>query len=118
MQYELKPTLKTTKTTNRKEPESLNFKDILLTKRKKKKPSLLASSKAIPKKYKKIRQKKNDELNIIKQVVMYPRHRLAGKIKTLTDDNDVEIIKEVPLHLGERLKCLTRDMYDDMKTVN
>ena len=53
MQYELKTTLKTTKTTNRKEPESLNFKDILLTKRKKKKPSLLASSKAIPKKYKK-----------------------------------------------------------------
>ena len=49
---------------------------------------------------------------------MYPRHRLAGKIKTLTGDNDVEFIKQVPLHLGERLKCLTRDMYDDMKTVN
>ena len=40
-----------------KTPKTLNFKDILLTKRKKKKSLSLPTSKAMNKKYKKIRQK-------------------------------------------------------------
>ena len=68
MQY--KPITATTKTTIKKEPESLNFKDILPPKRKKK-PSLLAASKAIRKNYKKLRQKKNHRLKIIKEVSMH-----------------------------------------------
>ena len=63
MQYEL--------TTIKKEPKRLNFKDVLLPKRKKKKPSLFASSEAICKKYKEIRQKKKDQLKFIKQVLMH-----------------------------------------------
>ena len=40
---------------------------------------------------------------------MHPR----DKIKNLTDDNEIEFIKQVPLHPCERLKHLTRDMYND-----
>lgn len=47
-----KPIAETTNTTIKKKPESLNFKEILLPKRKKKQ-SLLAASKAIRKYYKK-----------------------------------------------------------------
>ena len=39
-------------------------------------------------------------------------------MKNLTNDNDIEFIKQVSLHPDERLKCLTRDMYDDRETVN
>ena len=49
-----------------KTPETLNFKDILLPKRKMKKSSLLSTSKATSKKYQKIRRKKNDKLKFIK----------------------------------------------------
>ena len=73
-QYEL--------TTIKKEPESLNFKDVLLPKRKKKKPSLFASSEAICQKYKEIRQKKKDQLKFIKQVLMHSIDR--RKIKELS----------------------------------
>lgn len=72
---------KTTATT-KKEPESLNLKDILLPKRRKKKSSLLAVSKATRKRYKKIRRKKIDQLKFIKQVVMHLRDRFVQKIKT------------------------------------
>ena len=99
----------TTTTTIKKEPESFDFKDILLPKRIKKKSFLLAVSKANRKKFKKIRHKKNDELKFIKQVPMHPR----DKIKNLTDDNEIEFIKQVPLHPCKRLKHLTRDMYND-----
>ena len=47
MQYEPK----TTTATIKKEPESLNFKNVLLPKRKKKKSSLLAANETIRKKY-------------------------------------------------------------------
>ena len=77
MQYEQKTTA-----TTKKEPESLNLKDILLPKRRKKKSSLLAVSKATRKRYKKIRRKKIDQLKFIKQVVMHLRDRLVQKIKT------------------------------------
>ena len=63
MQYE--PTTITTKAIKRK-PESLNFKYVLLPKRKNKKPSLLAANEAIHKTYKEIRQKKNNQLKFIK----------------------------------------------------
>ena len=53
MQYKLTTTIK-------KEPEILNFKDIFLPKRKWKILLLLPTSEVIHKKYKKIRQKKND----------------------------------------------------------
>ena len=62
MQYKLTTTTTTTKTTTtiKKELEILNFKDIFLPKRKKKILLLLPTSEVIHKKYKKIRQKKND----------------------------------------------------------
>ena len=65
MQYE--PTNATTTTTTiKQDPKILNFKDVLLPKRKQKKSSLLAASEAIRKKYKKVRQKKNNQLKFIK----------------------------------------------------
>ena len=61
MQYKLTTTTTTkTTTTIKKELEILNFKDIFLPKRKKKILLLLPTSEVIHKKYKKIRQKKND----------------------------------------------------------
>ena len=90
----------------------------MLSKRKKKKSPLLAAREVIRKKYKKFRQKKNDQLKFIKQVPMHLRDRLTRKIKNLTYDNNIEFTKQVPLHPRERLKCLTRNMYDDMETVN
>ena len=36
----------------------------------------------------------------------------------MTGDNDIKFIKQVPLHPCDRLKCLTRDMNDDMLTIN
>ena len=76
---------------------------------------MLKASRVISKKYKKIRaNKKNDQLQFLKQVPMHPRDRLAGKIKNI--DNDVKFIKQVPLHPQDRLACKTRDMYDDMET--
>ena len=100
-------------------PETLDFKDILLTKRKKKKSSQLSASKAISKKYKKIRQKKNDELKVIKQVPLHPRDRLACKAKNITSDNDKTFIKQVPLHPPrDSFKRLTKDINDDMSTIN
>ena len=100
-------------------PETLDFKDILLTKRKKKKSSQLSASKAISKKYKKIRQKKNDELKVIKQVPLHPRDRLACKVKNITSDNDKTFIKQVPLHPPrDSFKRLTKDINDDMSRIN
>ena len=57
---------------------TLNFKDILLPKRKTKKSSLLSISKTITKK---IRQTKNDKLRIIRQMPLHPRDRLVRKVK-------------------------------------
>ena len=85
-----------------KTPEALSFKDILLPKRKKKKSSLLSTSKTISKKYKKIRLKKNDKLKFIKQVLLHPRDILTHKAKNITSDNDITFIKQVPLHLRNR----------------
>lgn len=51
-----KPIAETTNTTIKKKPESLNFKEILLPKRKKKQ-SLLAASKANRKYYKKTQKR-------------------------------------------------------------
>lgn len=76
MQYEQKTTART-----KKELEILNLKDILLPKRRKKKSSLLAVSKATRKRYKKIRRKKIDQLKFIKQVVMHLGDRFVQKIK-------------------------------------
>ena len=69
MEYELtnaSTTMTTTTTTIKQDPKSLNFKDVLLSKRKQKKSSLLAASEAIRKKYKKVRQKENNQLKFIK----------------------------------------------------
>ena len=60
---------------------TLNFKDILLPKRKKK-SLFLSTSKAIFKKYLKIRRKKN-ELKSIKQVGMHQTDRLVRKVKNI-----------------------------------
>ena len=81
-----------------KTPETLNFKDIFLPRRKKEKSSLLSTGKAISKKYKKNRQKKNDKLKFIKQVPLHPRDRLVHKVKNITSDNNITFIKQVPLH--------------------
>ena len=98
--------------------ENLNSNNILLPKRKKKKSLLFSTSKAISKKYKKIRQKKNDKLKFIKQVPLHPRHRLAHKVKSITSDNDKTFIKQVPLYPHNRLKRLTKDINDDILTIN
>ena len=100
-----------------KAPETLNFKELLLPKRKWEKSSLLSTSKAISKKYKRIRQKKNDDLKSIKQVLLHPRDRLARKAKNTTSGNDITFIKQVPLHPRDRLKRLTRDINGDMSTI-
>ena len=36
----------------------------------------------------------------------------------MTGDNDIKFIKQVPLHPCDWLKCLTRDMNDDLLTIN
>ena len=71
MEYELTNATTTTTTTTtttaiKQDPKSLNFKDVLLSKRKQKKSSLLAASEAIRKKYKKVRQEENNQLKFIK----------------------------------------------------
>ena len=49
---------------------------------------------------------------------MYPRDRLAHKVKKITSDNDIAFIKQVPLHPRDRLKRLTKDVNDNMLTIN
>ena len=101
-----------------KAPETLNFKDVLLPKRKKKKSSLLSASQAISKKYRKIRQKKNDKLKFIKRVPMHSRDRLTCKVKSMASVKGVKFIKQVSSHPRDKLKRLTRDTYDNMSTIN
>ena len=79
---------------------------------------LFSTSKAISKKYKKSRQKKNDELKFIKQLLLHPRDRLAHKVYCITSDNDKTFIKQVPLYPHNRLKRLTKDINDDILTIN
>ena len=100
-----------------KTPKTLNFEDILLPKRKKKKSSLLSTSKAISKKFK-IRRNKNEELKFIKQVPLHPRDRLVRKVKNITSDNDITFMKQVSLHPRNRLKRLTKDIIGNMSTIN
>ena len=101
-----------------KAPETLNFKDVLLPKRKKKKSSLLSASQAISKKYRKIRQKKNDKLKFIKRVPIHSRDRLTHKVKSMTSVKDVKFIKQVSSYPRDKLKRLTRDTYDNNSTIN
>ena len=49
---------------------------------------------------------------------LHPRDRLARKVKNITSDNDITFIKQVSLHLHNRSKCLTKDINDDMSTIN
>ena len=49
---------------------------------------------------------------------MYPRDRLAHKVKKVTSGNDIAFIKQVPLHPRDRLKRLTKDVNDNMLTIN
>ena len=100
-----------------KTPKTLNFEDILWPKRKKKKSSLLSTSKAISKKFK-IRRNKNEELKFIKQVPLHPRDRLVRKVKNITNDNDITFMKQVSLHPRNRLKRLTKDIIGNMSTIN
>ena len=79
---------------------------------------LFSTSKAISKKYKKSRQKKNDELKFIKQLLLHPRDRLAHKVYCITSDNDKTFIKQVPLYPHDRLKQLTKDISDNILTIN
>ena len=43
---------------------------------------------------------------------------LAYKVKNITSDNDITFIKQVPLHLSNRLKHFPKDINDDMFTIN
>ena len=81
---------------------------------------MLKASRAISKKYKKIRHKKNDELQFIKQIYQCIRNGCekdtkkkknqrvrAKKQKTKEkqeDDDYIKFIKEVPLHPRKCLK--------------
>ena len=49
---------------------------------------------------------------------LHPRDRLACKVKIITSDNDKTFIKQVPLHPRDSLKRLTKDINDDMSTIN
>ena len=84
---------------NSLKPAKKEFNDIWLPKK-----SLIKGSRVISKKYEKLEQKK-DQLQFLKQVPMH-------------SSDVVKLIKQFPLHPQDRLVCKTRDMYDDMETVD
>ena len=51
-------------------------------------------------------------------MLLHPRDRLVHKVKSTTSDNDKTFIKQVPLYPHNRLKRLTKDINDDILTIN
>ena len=102
-----------TEETESKPSLPLTFDNILLPRSKN---LLLEASKAISKKYQKSRQKKKNELRFKKQISQHPRDRLAHKIKSNNDE--INFIKQVLSHICNSLARKTRDIYDDMETVD
>ena len=105
-------------TIEQKTPETLNLKTFYCREEKRKNHRYFVQVKQSVKNIKKIRQKKNEKSKSIKQVPLHPRDRLARKVQNITSDNDITFIKQVSLHPHDRSKCLTKDINDDMSTIN
>ena len=56
----------------------------------------------------------NYDVQFIKQLPMHPRYRLAKATKNVQrDDDDVEFIKQVPMHPRDRLERATKNAQKD-----